>query len=1023
MAWYRTGTIAVTNGSTTVVGTGTSWIANSAVGEGLLAPDGRIYEIANIASNTSLTLGQAYLGATQSSQTYVIVPTQSYIRDLAAQAADLVNNYSDFYNTIGAGKFPDGELTAPAVKFSDDLDTGFYRSASNEVTFVAGGVAQFKYNTSGLQFTGNLDSPIFTGNVTFASGTANGVTYLNGSKVLTSGSTLTYNGTSLSSSIGGLILTNAGSSISTTSVNYGVLSGGVYVNTPTSNYGYLAVGGNAAVAWNTNSIISYISGSEQMRLTSTGLGIGTSSPITALHVQAGTVHINTISGNSKPQILLGSAGVNYGQIQNDNTGIWSLGYGATTSALGTPVLTWNSSGNVGIGTTSPTSKLSLGGNMDFQQSSNLITTTGFLNISPASTLILDTGDTILFRTSGTERARIDSAGNVGIGTSAPLAKLHVSGTGTVIQKLQTNNGAVEIQLIANTQSNASYSNIYSGDGSNWNWTIGGGNGTTNTMTLQTGGTERLRIDSTGNVGIGTSSPTQKLHIAGTALVTPTDGWITSGVATQYFGDVYGSIKYDYDTTNFLISSYGTFSIATNGTSPTTRLFIDGAGNLGLNVTPSAWGGNAKGLQITNYGSVSGNSSTGIVSLASNAYESANSAWNRVNGTSAGLYQISYTGTHTWSRAVASAGGSAIAWTQSMTLDSTGNVGIGTSSPSARLDIRNTGGTSDKGIRLQTNAGGNLATFWTTITDLNIGIAGAHIFTNFDGSAERVRITSTGNVGIGTSSPSCKLHIEGSGLSAKFNRTDNVAIISLQYNGVQGGFIGTPSIGATTFYNELATERLRIDSAGNVGIGTTTPSKTGHKAITINDSTLPILEFSVADVLHGYIYSNVSQMTLDSAGVKPITFLTNGLERARIDSSGHLIVPAGITLGTTAGTYNDANTLDDYEEGTWTPVDDSGAGLTFTLGACTYTKIGRMVTCYAVVTYPVTADASSAKIAGFPFNPSDRIFGQIAYTSASTAVVNYVQGSGAFVFLWTPGVLTTNASVSNELLIFSASYNI
>jgi hypothetical protein len=152
MAWYRTGTITVTNGSTTVTGSGTAWIANSAVGEGLLAPDGRIYEIANVASNTSLTLGQSYLGATQSGQAYVIVPTQSYIRDLAAQAADLVNNYSDIANTIGEGNFPDGELSAPAISFSDDLDTGFYRSAANEVTFVAGGVAQFKYNTSGLSF-------------------------------------------------------------------------------------------------------------------------------------------------------------------------------------------------------------------------------------------------------------------------------------------------------------------------------------------------------------------------------------------------------------------------------------------------------------------------------------------------------------------------------------------------------------------------------------------------------------------------------------------------------------------------------------------------------------------------------------------------------------------------------------------------------------------------------------------------------------------------------------------------------
>lgn len=93
MAWYRTGTVTVTNGSTTVTGSGTQWIANAGIGEGLLAPDGRIYEILDIVSNTSLRIASSYLGSSQSGQAYVIVPTQSYIRDLAAAAASLVESY------------------------------------------------------------------------------------------------------------------------------------------------------------------------------------------------------------------------------------------------------------------------------------------------------------------------------------------------------------------------------------------------------------------------------------------------------------------------------------------------------------------------------------------------------------------------------------------------------------------------------------------------------------------------------------------------------------------------------------------------------------------------------------------------------------------------------------------------------------------------------------------------------------------------------------------------------------------
>lgn len=158
MAWYRSGTISLTNGSAAVTGAGTAWILNASVGEALLAPDGKLYEISAIASDTSITLATAYLGATQAGQAYVLVPTQSYIRDLAAQAAALVNTYSSIANNAGAGRFGDGTVAAPGVAFAGDQDTGFFRSGNNEVTFVANGVAQFKYSaTGGVQFLSSVD--------------------------------------------------------------------------------------------------------------------------------------------------------------------------------------------------------------------------------------------------------------------------------------------------------------------------------------------------------------------------------------------------------------------------------------------------------------------------------------------------------------------------------------------------------------------------------------------------------------------------------------------------------------------------------------------------------------------------------------------------------------------------------------------------------------------------------------------------------------------------------------------------
>ena len=196
MAWYRSGSITVTNGSTTVTGSGTQWIANAGVGEALYAPDGRLYEITNIASDTSITIAPAYLGSTASAQAYTFVPSQSYIRDLAAQAADLVNNYSTIANTVGQGKFGDGTLAAPGIRFSDDLDTGFFRSGSNEVTFVAGGVAQFKYNTSGLQLTatGSFVNLTTTGNTTLGDAAADTVT-INGTPTINAPTVITTNST------------------------------------------------------------------------------------------------------------------------------------------------------------------------------------------------------------------------------------------------------------------------------------------------------------------------------------------------------------------------------------------------------------------------------------------------------------------------------------------------------------------------------------------------------------------------------------------------------------------------------------------------------------------------------------------------------------------------------------------------------------------------------------------------------------------------------------------------------------
>jgi hypothetical protein len=114
MAWYRIGTVAVTNGSKTVTGTGTVWAANVQAGDAFIGPDGAYNEIDLVNSNTSITLVENYAGTTVASGgAYKIIPTQGRVRDLAAQVAQLIVDYGEVESAltvdsgrVGLGKTP-----------------------------------------------------------------------------------------------------------------------------------------------------------------------------------------------------------------------------------------------------------------------------------------------------------------------------------------------------------------------------------------------------------------------------------------------------------------------------------------------------------------------------------------------------------------------------------------------------------------------------------------------------------------------------------------------------------------------------------------------------------------------------------------------------------------------------------------------------------------------------------------------------------------------------------------------------
>ena len=155
-----------------------------------------------------------------------------------------------------------------------------------------------------------------------------------------------------------------------------------------------------------------------------------------------------------------------------------------------------------------------------------ITATGDTNTG----IFFPAADTIAFSEGGVESMRIDSSGNVGIGTSSPVSRLHVSDAVAGGQVLVTTNetnstskiGSLATMHYTNAEEPVLAISVEGGSSDNI-VQIGGGPGEFNAATIikfvtaanntTAGGTERARIDSSGNLGIGTTSPVARVHAA------------------------------------------------------------------------------------------------------------------------------------------------------------------------------------------------------------------------------------------------------------------------------------------------------------------------------------------------------------------------------------------------------------------------------------------------------------------------------------------------------------------------------
>jgi hypothetical protein len=290
----------------------------------------------------------------------------------------------------------------------------------------------------------------------------------------------------------------------------------------------------------------------------------------------------------------------------------------------------------------------------------------------------------------------------------------------------------------------------------------------------------------------------------------------------------------------------------------------------------------------------------------------------------------------------------------MRLDTSGNVGIGTSSPSNRLTISDTGSGLNRDLAIrngdatnyhQLAIGYNVGALntgvpqyslfmlaekgggYATVGGLSLGTVGAAPTIFINNGAETMRIDSSGNVGIGTTNPagyaakfatvaasdySTAATFISSASAVNWARTDwdnqNVAYNGIIYQDQSGLFnIRNDGANAIAFSTNGGNERMRIDTSGNVGVGTSSPGTqlNVYKGTATQVAIRPQNSLAYADfgpISDGTIYGPYAApaastgLIVGTSNSNPVQFWTNGSERMRIGTSGQIGI-GGANYGT------------------------------------------------------------------------------------------------------------------------------
>jgi hypothetical protein len=353
----------------------------------------------------------------------------------------------------------------------------------------------------------------------------------------------------------------------------------------------------------------------------------------------------------------------------------------------------------------------------------------------------------------------------------------------------------------------------------------------------------------------------------------------------------------------------------------------------------------------------------------------------------------------------------------------------------------------------------------------------------------MRINSSGDVLVNTSTSAAffdgKLRVENNGSVVSYRTSSTnagVLLESLWHQAITGNnqFIsfGTETTRVTrgnVYYDRTAnglalngatnlvlatgeTERMRITSAGRVGIGTSAPQVSLHVYSGATDEVArfegtgtPYISLYDTNVRQLYLYASDTNVDIMVPVNKSLAFGTSNTERARIDSSGRLLVGTttantsgaklqtsdGITFPATQVASSDPNTLDDYEEGTFTPtvIGTSTAGTaTYAIQFGNYTKIGRLVTVSIFLSWSAGTGTGNLRFAGLPFSTLTTAnsyysvaigyVDQIALTADNYIIGYTLTNSSQIEFAQTPvggGAKTDLPYDSSGSLIVTCSY--